>query len=430
MNVAQGAISADLLQRIHACGSDAAALEGLVAGLVGQHAQASTSVLNLIASHNRLSPRALALLSSGVAEHIMSGHIGSRDHAGGSFIDAIDSVVVELSRGLFGADTVEYRAMSGAVANGLVLFAAAAPGDTILALPARHGGHYTYREAGYAGVRGLRVVDIPCSDPGGEIELDALRECAKRERPKAIVIGTAWMLAPYPVGALRGIADEVGALLVYDGAHILGLVAGGQFQDPLREGAHVLTGSTQKTLGGPIGGLVLAADRAFGERVIAGTSGLISNYHNNRIAALAVTLAETRQFGRDYAAQTVGNARTLAQALAAHGVPVLGRAPDFTASHVVLIDPTALPDGDSGFVRLEAAGLLATRVPLPASHPARRGLRLGSAAVTRAGMKAPEMQQIAALVARVLLAREAPSRVAAESAALAARFPGVRYCIE
>jgi glycine hydroxymethyltransferase len=417
----------DLAAVTAACSGDPAAIVAFVQRLVEDHGHSSESVVNLVASHNRLSPAALAMLSSSVAEHIMSGQLGKREHAGGAFIDAIDTVVVQLSRTLFGAGAVEYRAMSGALANGLALFALAKPGDTILAQPARFGGHYSYREAGYGGARGLRIVDIPCREDGA-FDLEALAATAKRERPRAIVVGTAWMLEPLPVAALRTIADGCDAKLFYDGAHILGLVAGGQFQDPLREGAHVLAGSTQKTLGGPIGGLVLASDAALGEAISSATSGVISNYHNNRVAALAVTLAETARFGREFAAQIVQNARTLAQALVERGVPVVGRAPLYTASHVVLIDPRKLPDAEQAFRRLEAARILTTRVPLAETYPDRRGLRLGTPAVTRAGMGAEEMRTIAALIKRVLVDREEPSRVAGEASALAKAFPGVRYC--
>ena len=418
----------DLAAVAAVCSGDPAEIVAFVQRLVKDHGRASESFVNLVASHNRLSPKALAMMSSSVAEHIMSGRLGAREHAGGAFIDAIDSVVVQLSRALFGAGAVEYRAMSGALANGLALFALAKPGETIIALPARHGGHYSYREAGYAGARGLRVLDIPCREADGSIDLEALAAVAKRERPRAIVVGTAWMLEPLPVAELRAIADSCGAMLVYDGAHILGLVAGGQFQHPMREGAHILTGSTQKTLGGPIGGLVLANDSALGELISNATSGVISNYHNNRVAALAVTLAETARFGHPFAAQIVHNARTLAQALAECGVPVVGRRPLFTASHVVLIDPRNLRNADHAFRRLEAARILTTRVPLPQTYPERRGLRLGTPAVTRTGMGPEEMRAIATLIKRVLIDQEAPERVAPDASALAEAFPDVRYC--
>lgn len=413
-----------------ACQGDPASLVRLVESLAEDHGAASGSVVNLVASHNRLSPRARAILASSVAEHIMSGRLGSREHAGGGFIDAIDTIVVELARSLFGAWAAEYRAMSGALANGLALSALARPGDTVMALPARFGGHRTYRETGYSGVLGLRVVDIPCRDPDGAIDLDALAAAAHRERPKVIIVGTAEQLDPYPVAALRSIADAARARLFYDGAHILGLVAGGQLQDPLGEGAHVLTGSTQKTLGGPIGGLVMTTDEGLGDRVTRVTSGLISNYHNNRIAALAITLAEMTRFGQAYAAQVVENARALARALADQGVPVVGTPPRFTSSHIVLVDASGLPDGETAFARLEAARILTTRVPLPHTYPDRRGIRLGTPAATRSGMAAAEMQAIAVLVRRVLVDREAPERVVGDAAALGAAFSGVRYCFD
>lgn len=418
----------DLGAVVEACQGDPAALVGLVRGLAEDHGRWNEASLNLVASHNHLSPLARELLSSSLADQIMSGRLGAREHAGGAFIDALDAVVVELAKKLFGATAVEYRPMSGALANGLALFALAEPGDTIMALPARFGGHRTYREGGYAGIRGLRVVDIPCADADGAIDLAALAAAARRERPRLIVVGTAELRLPYPVKELSAVAESVGARLLYDGAHVLGLVAGGQFQDPLREGAAILTGSTQKTLGGPIGGLVLTRDPALGSRVAGVTSGLISNYHNNRIGALAVTLAEMEAFGQQYATQVVANARALARELVARDVPVAGTARVHTSSHIVLVDATRVPDGETAFARLEAARILTTRVPLPATYPQRQGLRLGTPAVTRTGMKSGEMALVASLIARVLVEREPPARVAGEVTELAARFATVGYC--
>jgi len=413
---------------VAACNGKPEDVAALIDQLVAGHGEASESVINLVASHNRLSPAAMSLLASSTADHIMSGRAGEREHAGAGFIDAIDAIVVQLSGRLFSAEGVEYRAMSGALANGLALIALAEPGDTIMALPARFGGHSSYRERGYAGARGLRVVDIPCRESDGAIDLAALRREASRERARVIVVGTAWMLEPLPVADLRSVADAAGAKLLYDGAHVLGLVAGGQFQNPLREGAHVLTGSTQKTLGGPVGGLVLSATRELGEHIGCVTSTLISNYHNNRIAALAMTLAETVQFGNAFASAIVGNARSLARAMADAGLPVVGRQPNFTDSHVVLLDPAGLPDDASSFRRLEAAGILTTKVPLAATYPERRALRLGTPAVSRVGMGADDMRVIATLVRRVLIDGEAPDCVAIDAAQLARKHPDVKYC--
>jgi glycine hydroxymethyltransferase len=317
--------------------------------------------------------------------------------------------------------------MSGALANGLALFALTHPGETLMALPSRFGGHSTYRERGYGGARGLRLVDIPCRSDGS-IDFAELGTAARRERPRVIMVGTAWMLQPFPIGPLRKVADDVGATLIYDGAHILGLVAGGQFQNPLQEGAHVLTGSTQKTLGGPIGGLVLSATADLGAQIAKVTSGLISNYHNNRIAALAVTLAETVAFGKSLASMIVDNARRLAVALVQHGIPVVGVPPEYTDSHVVLVDSTRLPEGETSFRRLEEAGILTTKIPLANTYPERRAIRMGTPAITRSGMRGDDILAIAELIKRVLVDREAPISVAPDSSRLARKFASVEYC--
>jgi glycine hydroxymethyltransferase len=409
---------------------DPASIIALVGELVEEHGRWNDGSLSLVASHNHVSPAARALLSSSVADYIMSGRLGAREHAGGAWIDAIDTIVVELGRKLFGATTVEYRPMSGALANGLALAALVPPGATIMALPARVGGHRTYRQAGYAGPLGLRVVDMPCDETTEAIDLEGVARAVERERPQLLIVGTAELRVPYPVKALRAIAEPAGARVFYDGAHILGLVAGGQFQDPLGEGADILTGSTQKTLGGPIGGLILTRDVGLGARISDTTSGLVSNYHNNRIAALAVTLAEMAHFGREYATQVVANARALATSLVDQGVPVAGAGPELTSSHIVVVDPTGLADAGGAFRRLEQSRILTSRVPLPRTYPERQGLRLGTPAVTRTGMKPPEMATIATLVRRVLVDREPPERVARDVADLALAFRTVGYCFD
>jgi glycine hydroxymethyltransferase len=410
------------------CRGDPRAIVETVRSLVEEHGRWNDYSLNLVASHNHLSPTARALLSSAVADNIMSGHVGARDHAGGAWIDAIDTIVVELCKKLFGSQWVEYRPMSGALANGLALFGLLAPGETVMALPAKFGGHRTYREDGYAGALRVNVLDLPYDDATNEIDLPGLAVAVERLRPRLIIVGTAELRFPYPVKELKVIADSVSASVVYDGAHVLGLVAGGQFQDPLGEGAAVLTGSTQKTLAGPIGGLIMTRDEDLGKQISCHTSGLISNYHNNRIAALAVTLAEMVCFGQEYATQVIHNAQALARALDERGLPVVGKDRGFTRSHIVLLDVTALSQGEVSFQLLEEARIPTTRVPLPHTYPERRGIRLGTSAVTRRGMKVGEMATVAHLIRRVLIDREPPERVARDVKELVAAYSSVRYC--
>lgn len=417
----------ELSRIVEAAWADPVTIPPLVRRLVDEHGTWNASALNLVASHNYLSPSARALLSSSVADNILSGVLGSRHHSGGAWIEAVDTLVVELCKRIFGAAWVEYRPMSGAQANGLLLAALTRPGDKVMALDPRHGGHRTYREDGYSGVLGIKLHDIPYDEGADAIDLNRLEEAMRRQRPKLLIVGTAELLFPFPLKELRAIANQVGARLFYDGAHILGLAAGGQFQDPLREGAGLLTGSTQKTLGGPIGGLILTTDEEAGAEITRVSSGLVSNYHNNRIAALAVTLAEMARFGRDYAAQVVGNARALAKGLDGEGVAVVGKERGYTDSHIVLIDATRLPVGEAAFHRLEEARILTTRVPLAHTYPERRAIRLGTAAVTRLGMAEEAMAKIAALIRRVVTGEPTPP-IAREVTELARSYSRVRYC--
>jgi glycine hydroxymethyltransferase len=405
-------------------------VRGVVDALIDGHSQLARKSLNLIASHNQISPVSLAMLSSSLASDFLAGEVGARPHAGGAWIDELDSLVVQLCQRLFRAQCVELRPMSGAIANGVALGGLVQPGDPILALGSRFGGHPTYREAGYAGLLGLKITDIPVDESTGTINIGALADIAERVHPKLIIVGTAVLLFPYQLGDIRAIAGGGQARIMYDGAHVLGLVGGHQFQDPLAEGADVLTGSTQKTLGGPIGGLVLTNDESLGDAISSKASGLLRNYQNNRIAALAITLAEMIQFGDSYASQVVANARTLAAALDRAGVTVVGRELGYTQSHVVLIDARDSELGAHAFDRLEQAGIRATPVALANTYPEKLGIRLGTPSITRLGARESDMRAIATLIARVLVDHEPPERVALDVADFSASFAKVGYCFE
>jgi glycine hydroxymethyltransferase len=406
---------------------DYRAIPSVVRELAAAHGTLHRSALNLVASHNYLGPLARLMLSSPFAEHVMAGEIGKRSHGGGDWVDRLDAVTVALARSLFGAASAEYRAMSGAISNGIALAALCKAGDVVYALPVEFGGHRTHREDGYSGLLGLNVRDIPCEETG-EIDMAALAREVANEPPRLIIVGTADLQFPYPIEELSRLARSVGADVLYDGAHVLGLVAGRQFQDPLGEGATVLTGSTQKTLGGPIGGLVLTNSAELGERVAEKTSALISNYQNNRVAALAIALAEMGAFGQEYASEVVANANHLSQALAARGIPVVTRGGEYTHSHIVMIDGSGLLPGHDLVRILEAGGVLVSAAPHAGADSRARGLRLGTAAVTRRGMGQAEMEVIADCMSRILIESEAPVSVAVEVEALTRRFPAVRYC--
>jgi glycine hydroxymethyltransferase len=402
----------------------------LVASLTDMHNSWHEHSLNLVASHNVISPKAKAILRSNLIENISSGAIGTRSHTGTILLDRIDSVLVELAKRLFGIGFVEHRAPSGDIANGLFILGAMEPGERVMSLFRRYGGHHTSWDKGsYVGVRGVEIHEIPCyGEDYPVINLELLADEMERIKPNWLIVGSDTMLFPYPMEQLLQLADIVGAKIYYDGAHILGLAPAEQFQDPLHEGAVAMTGSTQKTLPGPVGGLILIRDAELAQRVLPKVSRFLTNYNNSRTAALAVTLAEMLAFGKAYASAVVQNAQALARALDEEGLVVVGKDRGFTQSHVVLVDMTRTRGGIEALHWLEAAHIACTPTGLPKTHPTRGALRLGSAACTRKGMTEGEMKEVARLIRRVVVDREDPITVGRDVALLASSFTEVHYC--
>ena len=403
-------------------------LAAMAASLTDAHNDWHEHSINLVASHNVISPKAKAILCSDLVENISSGGIGSRPHTGTVLLDRIETMLVEMAKKLWDVPYVEHRAPSGNLANGLFMLGAMNHGDRVIGLSQRYGGHYSYSDS-FASERGLEWTDIPCyGEEIPEINLEALADEVDRVKPRWLMVGSATSMFPYPLREMADIAESIGARIFFDGAHFLGLSAGGQFQDPLAEGATVMTGSTQKTLPGPVGGMILMRDEDVAKRVFKKTDAFISNYNNNRTAALVVTLAEMMAFGKEYAAKVVSNAQALAGALDAEGFAVHGKDRGFTTSHVVVVDLRAVMDSADALRALESARVSCSNAGWPASYPARPGLRLGASAVTRRGMGGEEMKHLARLLRRVLLDREDPALVRRDVQEMAAAFTGVRFC--
>jgi glycine hydroxymethyltransferase len=299
-----------------------------------------------------------------------------------------------------------------------------------MALAAEAGGHATHHRAGVAGLYGLSVHSIPWDGAGMTVDLGALRRDARRLGPRLIVLGGSLVLRPYPVAEVRRIADEVGAYLLFDAAHVAGLIAGGAFASPLEEGAHVMTCSTYKSFGGPPGGLVLTNSPELAERIdhIA-YPGLTANFDLARIAALVVASADLVEFGSDYAQACIANAQALAAALAAEGFAVRASNAAFTTTHHVALEAGPLGGGTTAARELEKANILASGIGLPSPPVAgdTNGLRLGTQEITRWGLEPEDMADVARLMARVLIATEPPETVQAEVMALRRPFQRVRF---
>jgi glycine hydroxymethyltransferase len=264
-----------------------------------------------------------------------------------------------------------------------------------------------------------------------------IKELAKENKaPKLAMFGASVFLFPHPVKELEEAFREVGASICYDSAHVSGLIAGGKFQDPLREGADVLTASTHKTLPGPQGGMVVSWNR-FAEKVKKAVfPGCVSNHHLHTVAAKAVAFAEMMAFGSNYSEQVIRNAKALAQSLHERGFKVLGEKNGFTKSHVMIADTMKYADGRDVEKRLEQANIILNRNMLPYDlkfgrhFEAPGGIRCGSLECTRLGMKENDMQYIAELMERVVAKGESIDRVKQDVVEFRKGFQKVHYAFE
>jgi glycine hydroxymethyltransferase len=384
---------------------------------------------NLNPATNVMNPAAEAALGRGLGSRPSLGYPGDKYEMGLEGIEEIEVIAAELAAEVFDATHAEIRVGSGALANLYGFMALARPGDSIIAPPAAIGGHVTHHAAGCAGLYGLETHPAPVDADGYTLDIEALAELAGRIRPKIITIGGSLNLFPHPVRAVRAIADSVGAAVLFDAAHQCGMIAGRQWPNPLDEGAHLVTMSTYKSLGGPAGGLIVTRDAALAERLdrIA-FPGMTANFDAAKAAALAITLLDWREYGEAYAAEMVAVARALAEALAAEGLPVFAADRGATASHQFALPAAAFGGGQAAAKSLRRAGLLACGIGLPLTEVPgdMNGLRLGTPEIVRRGVTAADAPALARLIADGLRAND-PATVAPRTAALRGRFAGLRF---
>lgn len=392
--------------------------------------------INLLAPEALVSPTVQRLLSSEVGQRAAEGHIGpvNRWFAGTRHIDEIEALCVELLKRLFGSKYAEHRLVASMLGNMAVYAAMTKPGDTVMTIAQPVGGHSSNRFDGPAGIRGLNILDVPFDPHELEVDLDAFAQRARAARPRLVALGASMTLFPLPVGAIAAIAQEWGGKVFFDGAHQLGLIAGGQFQDPLGEGAAVLTGSAGKTFSGPQSGVMVWNDPELAKPLTdAVFPALAATHQVNRVAALAAAAAELIEFGREYMTAIVANAQRLADALHTRGVPVLGAHKGYTRTHQVIADVGGFGGGLDVAHKLAEANIITNKNLLPRDQAADwdrpSGLRIGTTEVTRLGMGAAEMDAIAGLIAAVLVEDEEPASVRSRAQDLRAGFQTVRYTL-
>ena len=409
------------------------------------HQEWFANSIPLIASENVPSPAVREAILSDFGNRYAEGWAGERVYAGCTYIDQVEILCIELARKLFDAEFADVRPVSGVCANLTVYSAFTDPGDSILALAIPNGGHISSGRKEFNGtaglVHGLEVEYFAFDRENWNIDVDKTKEkisklSSEKKKPKMAMFGGSLFLFPHPVRELADFLKSENIFVCYDSAHVSGLIAGGQFQQPLKEGADAMTLSTHKTLFGPQGGTVLSWNR-FADKIKAGAfPGTSSNHHLHHVAGKAVAFAEFLEFGRDYAAQVVSNAQALAAALSEEGVDVLAANLGFTKSHQVAMDITKYGDGGTLEKSLEQANIIANRQLIPGDIKAGRhymhpgGLRIGTSEVTRLGMKHGEMKEIAHLMARVIVKKEDPAKVRRDVQELRKNYQRVHYAFE
>ncbi|MEO0978708.1 MAG: aminotransferase class I/II-fold pyridoxal phosphate-dependent enzyme [Pseudomonadota bacterium] len=364
---------------------------------------------NLNPATNVMNPRAEALLASGLGSRPSLGYPGDKYEMGLEAIEEIEVIAADLACEIFHARYAEIRVASGAMANLYAFMATTKPGDVIIAPPASVGGHVTHHGPGCAGLYGLEIHEAPVDGDGYTIDVDGLRAMAHRLKPKLITIGMSLNLFPHPVSEIRAIADEVGASVLFDAAHQCGMIAGGVFSDPLADGAHLMTMSTYKSLGGPAGGLIVTNDKDLAYKLDAiAFPGLTANFDVAKSAALAMSLLDWRDFGAGYAQEMVASAQALARALANEGIPVFQTAKGITASHQFAVEAAAFGGGQTASKKLRKAGFLACGIGLPAAavDGDMNGLRIGTPELVRWGMTSADMPRLAGFIAEALRAND------------------------
>jgi len=401
-----------------------------ISALIDQNRQIHDSeCFNLNPATNVMNPAVEAVLSAGLGSRPSLGYPGDKYEMGLEAIEEIEVITAELAAQVFSARYAEIRVGSGALANLYGFMALTLPGDAIIAPPAGIGGHVTHHSDGCAGLYGLRTHQAPVDADGYTLDLDRLSDLARQVRPKLITVGGSLNLFPHPVREVRAIADEVGAKVLFDAAHQCGIIAGGVWANPLDEGAHMMTMSTYKSLGGPAGGLIVTNEADIAQRLdTIAFPGMTANFDAAKSAALALTLLDWIEFGPAYAGEMVRLAKALAAELTDLGLPVFAADHGATASHQFAIEAAEFRGGQAASKSLRKAGFLASGIGLPIDPVGgdMNGLRIGTPELVRRGVTPADAPRLAALIAEGLRAND-PTRVARRTAAMRAGFQGMHF---
>jgi glycine hydroxymethyltransferase len=393
--------------------------------------------ISLRAAEGIMGATSQSLLNSSLATRVSEGFPGDKNFPGirgtDEYIDEVEATLIYQLRRLFGAKYVEWRPLSNSMANAMPYLVLTKPGDVVLAQSWVGGGaNAANTPNGPGGLKDLVFLEMPFRE-NYEHDVEGIRRLARAARPKIIVAGGGYVLFPYPLRDLRSIADEVGAKLMYDAAHLAILIAGGVFQNPLQEGADVMTMSTHKAFGGPVGGVVLTNDVAIAAPIMHRTvNGFLQTRDANKLVAASYAIAEATEFGAQCASQMVKNAQALAAALEGEGFKPIAGDRGYTRTHQVIVD---VEDQGPKQVRaacmacnilVQGANLAKERTRNDVAEGIPLGLRLSAAEITRLGMLEPQMKSVARFMRRAV-AGEPSERLAAEIEEFLGDYQTVRY---
>jgi len=408
----------------------------------------SEECINLIASEGLKSPAVKEILSLSQdlesryaeGENDLEGHVKERHYQGQKYITKIEDFAADLMKNLFGCNWIDLRLVSGTHAN-LATFkgiSLATKSNRMVVAPLSAGAHITHDYSGLAGmVIGLETINHAYDSNEFNIDPDRSATIIKATRPGIVTFGSSLFQFPHPVKELAEVAKESGAYVVYDAAHVLGLIAGGQFQDPLEEGADFITASTHKTFPGPQGGVILAnsGDERM-ERAIRKVQNAVfplttSNTHLGRLPALGLVALELKLYGAELAKQTIKNAQTAGEYLFENGLKILGEKKGFTRSHQIAVDVRDCGGGRKTAESLEEANIILNKNLLPYDDQHNRenpsGLRIGFQDVTRRGFKENEIECLCDLILDVVKHKRRPVDVRKDVVELRRNFKGIEY---
>lgn len=377
--------------------------------LIQKQNQWRENCINLIASENLVSQRARSQAGSDFAHRYAEGHPGERYYRGTSFIDDIENQLKTNLKILFECDHSEVRPISGTNANEAFFSRFVNPGDVVMVNSTPAGGHISHHREGSLGKFTKNIIDIPLTADGYHMDVENTTYLIEKAKPKLIVLGKSLFLFPEPIVEIAEVCQRYKTKIMYDAAHVLGLIAGKQFQRPLLDGAYLMTASTHKTYFGSQRGIILSnMEEDQWRRIDRGAfPGSSSNHHLDTLAQMAICTFEMMEFGEKYAEDTIKNAKVLGAELDRHGFDVQGKDFGFTETHQVAVNVREFRGGEKVSKTLEINDIILNMNMLPheplKNHDRPDGIRIGVQEMTRIGMGEQEMGRIAELIKECII---------------------------